>query len=122
MGHRILVVEDEPLIAGLIADWLVELEHEVAGSVNNAAAALQIANQTPPDAALLDVTLGSGDSFSLADELLAKGIPVAFITGHDTQSLPQRFRQAPMLGKPFDFDAMQSLLDRLVGPAAVSSG
>jgi DNA-binding response OmpR family regulator len=98
-GRRILVVEDEPLIATLIADWLLELDYEVAGTVN---------------AALLDVTLGADNSFSLADALLAKGVPVAFITGQDSHSMPERFRQAPVLGKPFDFEAMQALLSTLV--------
>jgi DNA-binding response OmpR family regulator len=113
-GRRILVVEDEPLIATLIADWLLELDYEVAGTVNNASGALEIAAGSPLDAALLDVTLGADNSFSLADALLAKGVPVAFITGQDSHSMPERFRQAPVLGKPFDFEAMQALLSTLV--------
>jgi CheY-like chemotaxis protein len=113
-ARRILVVDDEPLIAALIADWLQELGCVVAGTVNNAAEALQIANEDPLDAALLDVSLRGGDSFSLADTLLAKGLPIAFITGRDSGGLPERFRQTPVLGKPFDFEAIRALLDRLV--------
>jgi CheY-like chemotaxis protein len=113
-GRRILVVDDEPLIASLIADWLLELECEVAGPVDNAPDALQLAEQTRLDAALLDVTLGAGDSFALAEALLAKGVPVAFITGRDAHSLPEPYKRAPVLGKPFDFDAMKALLDGLL--------
>jgi CheY-like chemotaxis protein len=115
--RRILVVDDEPLIASLIADWLLELEYEVAGPVNNAPEALQIAEQTRLDAALLDVTLGTGDSFSLAEALLARGVPVAFITGHDARSMPAPFKSSPVLGKPFDFDALKALLDGIVASA-----
>jgi DNA-binding response OmpR family regulator len=114
-GRRILVVDDEPLIASLIADWLLELEFEVAGPVNNAAEALQIADQTRLDAALLDVTLGSGDSFSLAETLLAKGVAVAFMTGHDARNLPEKFNGMPVLGKPFDSVAIKALLDGMLG-------
>jgi DNA-binding response OmpR family regulator len=113
-GRRVLVVDDEPLIASLIADWLLELECEVAGPVNNAPDALQIAERTRLDGALLDVTLGADDSFPLAEALLAKGVPVAFITGRDAQSLPNPYKSSPVLGKPFDFDALKALLDGLL--------
>lgn len=116
-GRRILVVEDEPLIALLIADWLTELECEVAGTVNAVPAALQIAGRMSLDAALLDVNLGGDESFTLADTLLAANVPVAFITGRASQSLPERFRLAPVLHKPFDFEAMQRLLGGLLAPA-----
>jgi DNA-binding response OmpR family regulator len=120
-GRRILVVDDEPLISSMIADWLLELEYDVAGPVNNAPDALHIAELKPLDAALLDVTLGAGDSFSLAEALLAKGVAVAFITGRDAHSMPDRFKQAPLLGKPFDFEAMKVLIEGMLSsrpPAA----
>ncbi len=115
--RRILVVDDEPLIASFIADWLIEMEYAVAGPVMSAPEALQLAEQTPIDAALLDVTLGSGDSFALAEALLAKGVAVAFITGRDAHSLPEKFRNTPILGKPFDFEAMKAMLDGMLGSA-----
>jgi DNA-binding response OmpR family regulator len=117
-GRRVLVVEDEPLIAMLVGDWLAELQCEVAGTVNSVQAALQIANASPLHAALLDVNLGGEDSFALADTLIAGQVPVAFITGQDSASLPSRFKHAPVLCKPFDFQAMEILLDRLLSPVA----
>jgi DNA-binding response OmpR family regulator len=117
--RRILVVDDEPLIASFIADWLIELEYTVAGPVNSAPEALQLAEQMPIDAAFLDVTLGSGDSFALAETLLAKGVAVAFITGRDAQSLPERLRGTPILGKPFDFEAMKALLDGMLAGTGI---
>jgi DNA-binding response OmpR family regulator len=115
--RRILVVDDEPLIASFIAEWLIEMEYAVAGPVMTAPEALQLSEQTPIDAAFLDVTLGSGDSFALADALLAKGVAVAFITGRDAHTLPEKFRSTPILGKPFDFEAMKTLLDDMLGSA-----
>lgn len=116
-GRRILVVDDEPLIASLIADWLVELGHEVIGPVSDAAAALEASAQSKPHAALLDVTLRDGDSFALAEALTAQGVNVAFVTGHDAQSLSAQCGGAPVLGKPFDFGAVKTLLDRLLRAA-----
>jgi DNA-binding response OmpR family regulator len=117
--RRILVVDDEPLIASFIADWLVELEYAIAGPVNSVPEALQLAEQMPIDAAFLDVTLGSGDSFALAETLLAKGVAVAFITGRDAQSLPENLRGTPILGKPFDFEAMKVLLDGMLAVTGI---
>jgi DNA-binding response OmpR family regulator len=121
-GRRILIVDDEPLISSLIADWLLELECEVAGPVDNAPEALQIADRSRLDAALLDVTLGSGDSFSLAEALLAKGVAVAFITGRDAHSMPEKFKHAPLLGKPFDYEAMKALLDGMLSGPPPAAG
>jgi DNA-binding response OmpR family regulator len=112
---RVLVVDDEPLIASLVADWLVELGCEVVGPVRSAAEALPLIDQQPPRAALLDVSLGAGDSFSLADTLRDRGIPLAFLTGRAVDSLPPRFKGSPMLGKPFDFEAVQALVKGLLG-------
>lgn len=109
------------MIALLIADWLQELQYEVAGTVSSAAEALQVADRMSLDAALLDVNLGSSESFSLADDLRAKGVKVAFITGRDTASLPERFSGAEVLAKPFEFTAIQAFLGRLVGTAPARS-
>jgi DNA-binding response OmpR family regulator len=117
-GHRILIVEDEPLIALLIADWLQELQYEVAATVSCAADALRVAERLPLDAALLDVNLGGEESYSLADALRAKGVTVAFITGRDSKGLPERFREVEVLPKPFEFTAIQAFLNRLVGSSA----
>lgn len=119
-GHKILVVEDEPLIALLIADWLQELQYEVAGTAATAADALRIADKMPLDAALLDVNLGGDESFTLADALATRGITVAFITGRDANNLPERFKGAQVLAKPFEFTAIQAFLNRIVGSRARS--
>jgi two-component SAPR family response regulator len=116
-GRRVLVVDDEPLIASLIADWLEELGCEVAGPVSSASAALQTAALAKLDAAFLDVTIGDGNSFALAKQLSAQGVAVAFITGHDPSSLPAGFSSIPVLGKPFDLDAISRMLDRMLGIA-----
>jgi len=114
---HILVVDDEPLVALLIGDWLAELGYHVVGPVAKAPEALRLLEEARLDGALLDVNLGTGDSFTLADAVRAKGIPLAFITGNASGILPPRFAGLPVLGKPFEFDEMQALAARLF-PAA----
>ena len=119
-AQRVLVVDDEALIAALIADWLEELGCQVVGPARSAAEAMPILGQQPLDAALLDVSLSDGDSFSLADAARAKGVRVAFLTGHTADRLPDRFKGAPILHKPFDFESIQAIVRTLLsGPTPV---
>lgn len=115
---HILVVDDEPLVSLLIADWLTELGYHVVGPVGKAHDALSLLEEARLDGALLDVNLGAGDSFTLADAVRAKGIPLAFITGNSSGVLPPRFKEAQVLAKPFEFDAMQRMVEKLFPPAA----
>jgi DNA-binding response OmpR family regulator len=118
----VLVVDDEPLIAMLLADWLGDLGYQVAGTVGSVADALALVAGEPLDAILLDVTLRSGDSFSIADAAGAKGLRLAFITGHDSKALPERFRQAPILAKPFEFEGLKAFMHELLkGPPQASA-
>ena len=85
------------------------------GPVNSAPEALQLADQTPIDAAFLDVTLGSGDSFSLGRDAAGQRAwrsPSSPAVMRD--SLPEKFSSTPILSKPFDFEAMKALLDGML--------
>ena len=75
MSPRVLVVEDESLIAMLVEDGLETLGYEVVGPVGTVDAALRIVEQTPFDLALLDINLGGKQSFPIAEALEARGIP-----------------------------------------------
>lgn len=102
-GRRILVVEDEALIA---LDLQATLEDEgfavigPAGTLARARALLD--GGARPDIACLDLNLGSATSHDLARRLLAEGVPVVFISGRDARALPEDLRGVPVLGKPID--------------------
>jgi CheY-like chemotaxis protein len=119
---RVLVVDDEPLIAMLIADWLGELGCQVVGPAGRVSEALSHIEETALDAVLLDVTLGSEDSFSLADLAHSKGIPVAFVTGTTAASLPEPFKNARVLAKPFEFEHFKELIAELLPARAPHDG
>ncbi len=108
LARRILVVDDEPLIAMLLGDWLVELGCEVVGPAHSVDAALSLLNGSKVHGAFLDVSLGTNDSYLVAEALRQLSVPVIFATGHGADSIDARFRDAGTLTKPFDFAAVEN--------------
>ena len=102
-GRRILVVEDEYLIAADLAEALEELGAEVVGPVANLNAALvEVERAGDLDGATLDVTLGQEKSFDVAAILRRRGVPFVFLTGYGDHGLPDQYRDVPRCEKPFD--------------------
>lgn len=113
-GRRVLVVEDEQLVAFMIETML--LAHD-CGEVWHAATvddALRLLAQGRPDLALLDVNLGPELVFPVADELVRQQVPLLFATACPRDRMPPRWQQWPVLQKPYDlrlmFAALQPLL------------
>lgn len=100
-GHRILVVEDDMLIAVLIEEVLQELGCVVVGPVGKLDAALHLAGSEALDAAILDVNIRGGLVFPVAERLRARGIPFAFASGYGDWALPEALQNQPRLTKPF---------------------
>ena len=112
---RILVVEDEALIAQLLEDWLVELGFEVVGPAATVQDALALVERSNLDAAILDAHLQDGDSREVAESLRARSVPFALASGRSADELEARFGDVAKLSKPFDFDQLRSLLESLLG-------
>ena len=110
VGNRILVVEDEPLVAMNLSKSLSELGFSVVGPYSTLAKAATAAVQTEVDAALLDVNLSGETVYPVAEILASKNVPFAFITGYGTEALPGKFANAPVLQKPVDQQTLQNLL------------
>jgi CheY-like chemotaxis protein len=115
---RVLVVEDEMLVAMNIEDMLLELGHEVAGLASRLGPALALARESRFDAAMLDVNLAGELSFPLADLLIERGIPFLFATGYGRQGIDERYRRHPMLQKPFRTAELGAALATLSPPTA----
>src|ERR1041384_7652891 len=94
---RILVVEDEVLLAMNIEDMLLESGYEVAGIASRLTPALALAREGLFDAAMLDVNLAGEPSFPVADLLAERGIPFLFATGYGLQGLDERYHGRPVL-------------------------
>ncbi|MFN4095217.1 MAG: response regulator [Sphingomonas sp.] len=112
--QRILVVEDEPLIAMMIEDFLDMLGKDHAGTAESVAAALEIVAAGGVDAAILDVNLSGGEqSWPVADALAAAGVPFILATGGSGDMVVEAYRDRPVLAKPFTMDAVEQALAAL---------
>jgi CheY-like chemotaxis protein len=111
---RIMVVEDEALIAALVDEWLGELGYTMVGPARSVAAAMALLEDAPPDGVILDVSLGNETSYAVADKLTAMGVPFAFSTGHPDNDLLPRYRGRLTLSKPFDFDDLERVVASFV--------
>lgn len=112
---RILVVEDEPLIALMLSDNLGELGFhsvEVAATREQALAAL---DRVPPQVVLLDLKLGDGDTGSVAGMLRDRAVPFVFMSGNPMAASDLGFSGVPVLGKPFSPADLQTALRRALG-------
>ncbi|MGO9699290.1 MAG: response regulator [Xanthobacteraceae bacterium] len=108
-GRRVLVVEDEALVAMMIQEFLTEHGHSVVGPIGRATEALVAAKETDYDAAILDINLGDGIAYPVADILSARGVPFVFITGYEADTVDDRFSHVPVLQKPIERQALQRL-------------
>ncbi|MHB8529460.1 MAG: response regulator [Caulobacteraceae bacterium] len=114
---KVLVVEDEALIAILVEDMITELGHEVVGPVGRLAEAMDIArSEIAVDCAILDVNIKGRDTYALAAALTERHIPFIFATGYAREKLAAGFRDAPMLQKPFQVSDLRAAFDHLNEP------
>jgi CheY-like chemotaxis protein len=109
---KVLVVEDEGLVALMIEDILQDLGCEIVASVAHLADACVIAAKAPIDLAVLDVNLGGERSFPVAEILRDRGVPFLFSTGYETDGIPAEFNGYPVLGKPFSAKDLQQTISR----------
>ncbi|MET0660861.1 MAG: response regulator [Steroidobacteraceae bacterium] len=110
-NRRILVVEDECLIALDLCSMLDRLGATVVGPVPSMEDAMDILDSLGPlDAAVLDINLGSARVYPLADALEARHVPYVFHTGHDELGLPERYRSVPRCEKPIRIETVVEIV------------
>ncbi|WP_244476591.1 MULTISPECIES: response regulator [unclassified Methylobacterium] len=112
-GRRVLLVEDESLVAMLAEDMLMDLGCEVVLAMR-LDKALALARTETFDAAVLDVNLGEARSYPIADVLFERSLPFLFATGYGTQGLERAYQSVPVLQKPYQQGPMEHLLHRLL--------
>lgn len=115
---RILVVEDETLIAMLLEDMLEDLGYALAGAAHSVDSALELVKTVDIEAAVLDIELDNKKSWPVAEALAQRGIPFAFATGEGKGAeIDPRFSTAPILSKPYDADDLKGALEGLLAPS-----
>ena len=113
-GNRsILIVEDEPLIAMMLEDFLESLGHNVVGTCETVEEALEKVDEGGFDVAIIDVQLKDGKQvWPVADRLASTGTPFVVATGGHVEPPPPEHAGAPILSKPFTLDAIEPALER----------
>ena len=110
-GQRLLIVEDEPLVALLLADALENAGATIVGTAASVDEAIRYVDTEVIDAAILDCNLNGRAIDDVASALTVRRIPFLFVSGYGPQGMPREFGDAPVLTKPF----MQAQLLRAVG-------
>src|SRR5579871_2888326 len=98
---RVLIVEDESIVAMLLEDMLSDLGHQVVETAMRLPQALEAASTADVELAILDVNLGGRTSYAVADALDARGVPVIFASGYGAGGLEPPYRDRAVLMKPF---------------------
>lgn len=116
-GKRVLVIEDEPIVAMLLEDMLSEFDIEIVGTASHLQDAINLAEKAEFDAAVLDVNLGGQLSSAVAAVLRRREIPFVLATGYDAPSSDEFDRNAPILHKPYVQSDLERALTQILVPA-----
>jgi CheY-like chemotaxis protein len=111
--RRVLIVEDEILVAMMIEDALAGLGVELIKTAGTIEEALAQAEKGQFDCALLDVHLHGREVYPVADVLAARAVPFVFATGYGKSALPEKYRSRPALPKPFTPEDLERALAKL---------
>jgi DNA-binding response OmpR family regulator len=111
---RILVVEDEWIIADQIAGALEEAGYDVVGPIGRLREAMALLADTSINAAIIDINVHGDRSFDLAAELGRLAIPYALLSGYSRGDLPFSLSLAPLLQKPVDAAKLRSCVEGLL--------
>jgi len=108
---RILIVEDEPLIAMMLEDFILSLGHEVCGPCESVSEALAAVEREEFDLAILDVNLKGESVWPVAGALKERGIPFVLASGGHVEPPPEQFASTPMIEKPYTIDRVSPMID-----------
>jgi len=115
-GRRVLVVEDETLILMMIEGMLTDLGCESVTAAATVDKALALIDTQVFDAAMLDMNMNGNTSHSVAEALVARGVPFVYCTGNDGHEITGANHDWPVLKKPFKDEQLAEILRRLLSP------
>ena len=109
-ARNILIVEDEPLIAMMLEDFILSLGHNVTANCDSVSAALAAVNGGGFDLAILDVNLKGESVWPVASALSARGIPFVLASGGHVDPPPPEFKDVPLIEKPYTIDRVSPII------------
>jgi CheY-like chemotaxis protein len=112
-GRRILVVEDSNIQAMEVCECLGAAGAVVLGPTTTSAEAELIIDANAVDCAVVDIDLGSGPSYELANSLKRRGLPFLFSSGYGEAAVPAEFSDIPLMAKPFSEEELIEAVEKL---------
>jgi DNA-binding NtrC family response regulator len=112
---RILVLEDEPIVAIDVVDRLTEAGYDIIGPASTVSAGMDLIANVGCNAAIIDVKLGSETAEPIAQALTDRGVPFLVVTGYSQADVAPVFANARLLLKPVDSDQLVVEIERLRG-------
>jgi len=112
---RVLVVEDEAMVALGLEDMLAELGHEVVATAAGLDKAMAAARDIAFDLGILDINVRGKDTYAVADALANRGIPFIFATGYEPSRLRHPYRDGAVLQKPYRKKDLREMISVVVG-------
>lgn len=119
-GRKVLIVEDEPIVAMLLDDMLSDLGMSTAGFARTLDNALAAADRKTFDVAVMDINLRGQVSYPVAEKLAQAGIPLVFVTGYSRARPPGALEDAPLLHKPYEIHELAGALHRALDGAVAA--
>ena len=114
--RRVLIIEDEMLIALMLQDMLEDVGLTVEAIANSLASGLEVAARADVQLAILDVNLNGEEAYPIAELLRGRGIPFIFSTGYGAGNLRADFASVPQLVKPYQQDSLRAAIDAALHP------
>ena len=110
-SRSILIVEDEPLIAMMLEDFLESLGHSISASCDTVDSALAEVDKGGFDLAILDVNLKGRNVWPVASRLREQGVPFVIASGGHVDPPPAEFASVPLIEKPYTVDRVTPAID-----------
>lgn len=120
MSRRVLIVEDEPILALNMEDMLSDLGYQVIGTATRLEPALAMADHNEFELAILDINLAGTTTFPVADICIKRQKSFIFTTGYGVDGLGDCYRGIPVLTKPFGVRDLEKILIKALAAAAPS--
>ena len=118
MTLRVLVVEDDPLLAFDLADRLRDCDFTIVGPAATVAEALRLIEEAGCDVAVIDVNLGHETAAPVAARLRSRSLPFVALSGYSANQYPSEFAGAPKLTKPVDDKSLMAAIRQCMSACA----
>ncbi len=118
-ARRVLIIEDETLIALMLRDMLEEAGMVIAGMAASLNVGLDLASNAIAELAIVDVNLAGEEAYPIADVLRLRGIPFIFSTGYGVGNLKAGYAEVPQLVKPYEAGLLRAAIDAVTHRPAI---